>query len=399
MDLKELLKEVLHQEGVNFEDNYLDILNNSQDIIVYQDLDYKIVWANKRALKEFSKLSSEVIGHHCYQVVKNRDQICEECMVKKVEETGKVQEAEIHNPNGNKYLSRAYPIKNEQDELTGVIKSSLNITERKILKEQLEESKLKTKIFANLSHEFKTPLNLTSCGVQMLETKLKSNNIFAEYEKYIDIIKQNNKRLLQLITNLIDITKIDSGAYELNLQNHDLVDLIEKIVSSVKEYATSKEIKLQFKSEIESKIIACDPFNLERIILNLLSNAIKFTDAGDQIEVTIRDKDSKTLISVKDTGVGIPKDKQKNIFNRFGQADKSQARNSAGSGIGLSLVKLLVEMHGGEIYLEGEYGVGSEFIVELPAEKLKKENNQKELEKDHESLLNKANMDIADIYF
>ena len=167
---------------------------------------------------------------------------------------------------------------------------------------------------------------------------------------------------MKLINNLIDITKIDSDSYDLNLQNHDIVKLIEEIVFSVEEYANRKRIELIFNSEIKEKVIACDLFSIKRIILNLLSNAIKFTDEADTIEVNICDKEGSIFISVKDTGIGIPKDRQKIIFERFGQADKSFTRNSEGSGIGLSLVKSLVEMHGGKIRFKSEYGKGNEFI-------------------------------------
>ncbi|MCK8817871.1 PAS domain-containing sensor histidine kinase [Natroniella sulfidigena] len=398
MNLKQLLKDNFRQEGINFAENYIEILNNSHDIIIYLNLDYKIVWANKAALKELAKTPDEIVGHYCYQAIHNRNQICKDCIAKMTEQTGKVEEDEVVLSNGNKYLIRTYPLKNNQQKLAGIIISALNITKRKVLKEELEQSKLKTKIFANLSHEFKTPLNLTYCNTQMLEAKLKENENFANYNRYLNIIKQNNSRLLKLITNLIDITKINSGAYKLSLQNLDLVDLIKQIVSSIEEYATNKKRNLEFKSEIKSKIIACDPLNLERIILNLLSNAIKFTDSNDAITVNIQDKNSKVLISVKDTGIGIPKDKQQIIFNRFGQVDKSFTRNSEGSGIGLSLVKSLVEIHGGEIYFESEYGIGSEFIVELPVKRLA-ENNQKELENNHKHSFNKADIELSDIYF
>ena len=113
---------------------------------------------------------------------------------------------------------------------------------------------------------------------------------------------------MKLINNLIDITKIDSDSYDLNLQNHDIVKLIKEIVFSVEEYANRKRIELIFNSEIKEKVIACDLFSIKRIILNLLSNAIKFTDEADTIELNIRDKKGSIFISVKDTGIGIPKD-------------------------------------------------------------------------------------------
>lgn len=112
-------------------------------------------------------------------------------------------------------------------------------------------------------------------------------------------------------------------------------------------------------------------------MLNLFSNAIKFTDKGDKISMYLSDEGDNISISVKDTGIGIPKDKQEIIFERFGQVDKSFTRNNEGSGIGLSLVNLIIERHDGEIDLHSEYGSGSEFIIKLPAQKLAQEDAER----------------------
>jgi len=128
-----------------------------------------------------------------------------------------------------------------------------------------------------------------------------------------------------------------------------------------------KEIEVLFDTDIEDKTIACDPDILERIILNLLSNALKFTDKAGNITVSIFDKLDTIVISVKDTGIGIPKDKIDIIFDRFGQVDSSLSRNHEGSGIGLSLTKTLIEAHNGIIKILSKPGEGTEMIIEIPA--------------------------------
>ena len=162
-------------------------------------------------------------------------------------------------------------------------------------------------------------------------------------------MKQNCYRLLRLVNNLIDITKIDSGFMELNLKNVNIIEVVENITLSTAEYIESKSRTIIFDTDIEEKIMAIDPEQMERVILNLISNATKFTSPGDTIEVTIYDKDKYILISIKDTGIGIPQDKLDSIFERFKQVDPLLSRRSEGSGIGLSLVKSLVEMHNGNI--------------------------------------------------
>jgi len=133
-------------------------------------------------------------------------------------------------------------------------------------------------------------------------------------------------------------------------------------------------------------------------MLNLLSNAIKFTDSGGNINVNIYDKGENIIISVKDSGIGISKDKQDIIFDRFRQVDKSLTRDHEGSGIGLSLVKSLVEMHGGKISIQSEYGKGSEFIIELPVKTVLEKSDKENHEMQQQGHVEKIHLEFADIY-
>lgn len=267
------------------------------------------------------------------------------------------------------------------------------------LSEMLEYDKLKTEFFANISHELRTPLNVIWSTLQLVEM-LKNNNQLELCMKkdYHSVMKQNCLRLIRLINNLIDITKIDGNYLTLELYNQNIVSVIEDIVMSVVNYAESHEITLVFDTDVEEKIMAFDSDKMERIVLNLLSNAIKFTPKGGEIDVTINDLGNYIRISVKDTGVGIPKEELSNIFERFTQVDKSLSRQNEGSGIGLSLVKSLVALHEGNIYVKSEYGFGSEFIIELPA-KLKEDCKLKTEEYSSDSkYVDRINIEFSDIY-
>lgn len=171
---------------------------------------------------------------------------------------------------------------------------------------------------------------------------------------------------------MINITKIDSGFYDVKLKNNNIVKVIKDITLSVSDYIRDKGIQLIFQTDVEEKITAIDSDSIERIMLNLLSNAVKFTDAGGFINVKISDKGDTVLISVKDNGIGIPLDKQSIIFDRFRQVDQSLTRNHEGSGIGLSLVKALVVMHDGTISVASD-GNGTEFLIEMPVRKVPEE--------------------------
>ena len=190
----------------------------------------------------------------------------------------------------------------------------------------------------------------------------------------LDSIKQNSYRLSKLINNIVDLSKIEAGFFELNLSNNNIVEVVEEIVMSVTNFTESKGLNIIFDTDIEEKIIACDPEKIERIVLNLISNAIKFSDEGDEIFVDIKDKNEFVEISVKDNGIGIEEKHLDMIFDRFKQVDKSLSRNAEGTGIGLSLVKSIVELHGGSIYVESEFGKGSKFTVMLPSRKVIHEN-------------------------
>lgn len=269
---------------------------------------------------------------------------------------------------------------------------------RKRLNETLEFNKLITEFFSNISHELKTPLNVILGAVQVL--KLYSKDDMPMYDmnkKYLRIMKQNCYRLLRLVNNLIDISKIDSGFFKLHLSNYNIVSIVEDITLSVADYVESRRVSLIFDTDIEEKMMACDPDKIERIMLNLLSNAIKFTNPGDKIIVNMVDKEDHILISVKDTGIGIPEDKLQTIFERFRQIDKTIKRNREGSGIGLSLVKSLIELHEGDIKINSKLGEGSEFIIELPVKSLIDEDS-KDSAVMYESKVERIDIEFSDIY-
>ena len=237
--------------------------------------------------------------------------------------------------------------------------------------------KLQGEFLVNISHELKTPLNVIFATTQLLNMYCTSESLDQKKDsiiKYIASIKQNSYRLSKMINNIVDLSKIEAGFFKLNLSNNNIVEFVEEIAMSVTNFTDSKGLKIIFDTDTEEKIIACDQEKVERVVLNLISNAIKFSDEGDDIFVNVKDKNEFVEISVKDTGVGIEDKYLDMIFDRFNQVDKSLSRNAEGTGIGLSLVKSIVELHGGSISVESEFGSGSTFTVKLPSKKVLNEN-------------------------
>lgn len=273
--------------------------------------------------------------------------------------------------------------------------------EKRIIDEMQKYDKLKTEFFSNISHELRTPLNVIFCAVQLMELNLNDDeNPICQtlVKKNVMSIKQNSLRLLRLVNNLIDITKIDAQAFEINLHNNDLIRVIQEIIFSVADYVTTKGLKLVFHSDIEEKIMAFDEDKIERVMLNLISNAIKFSPTGENIYVDILGRGNHVCIKVQDMGIGIPTDHMQDIFERFYQISPVNTRLREGSGIGLSIVKSLVEMHQGSITVESEYGKGTTFTIELPANLLPEDAGDKEELKDWHERIEKIQLEFSDIY-
>jgi len=271
------------------------------------------------------------------------------------------------------------------------------ITTNELLNQTKEHNIFITEFFSNISHELKTPLNVIFSALQMMNMYNENHEeeFVEKRKKYLQIMKQNCYRLIRLINNLLDMTKLDSGFITPHMENGNIIYLVEDITMSVISLAENKGIDIIFDTDVEEKLMAFDGDKIERIILNLLSNALKFTDRGGKIYVTIIDKQDNVEISVRDTGVGIPDDKKEMIFGRFMQVDKTLKRNNEGTGIGLSLVKSFVELHGGNIVLKSRPNIGSEFIIILPVNQVSSSLAVTEIKKD---IADRINIELSDIY-
>ncbi|WP_372950186.1 sensor histidine kinase [Mariniphaga sp.] len=240
-------------------------------------------------------------------------------------------------------------------------------------REKAEESdRLKSVFLANMSHEIRTPMNGILGFVRLLEeTDVSEEN----YKNYIGYVKKSSERLLDTINDIIEISKIESKEATLNLTEVDLNETINFLYGFFQPAARKKDLQFKlYNSFSEEKVlIYTDKNKLESVLSNFIKNGIKFTHEGF-IEFGCQRKNNSFLFWVKDTGIGIPKDRQEAIFERFIQSDLTVTKPYEGSGLGLSIAKAYAELLGGKVWLESEEGTGSTFWFSLNAEPVEKSN-------------------------
>ncbi len=386
--------------------------------VCYKDLDFRFTGCNAAYEEYFGLSEQDIAGRNSHELFEpDVAGPCYDMDVDLLENNiRQAREVSFVSKDGRRkyFIFTKALLTDEDGKPSGIVCVFLDTTEHKEherLKSSVEEEKrkndemqkydrLKTEFFSNISHELRTPLNVIFCAVQLMEMNLESGDFFTKQalvRKNVMSIRQNSLRLLRLVNNIIDITKIDAQAFEINRRNQDIVYVVREIVLSVADYITNKGLKLMFHSDIQEKIMSFDEEKIERILLNLLSNAIKFSPLGESISVNLTEKDNGIRIRVRDRGIGIPPDRQQEIFERFYQISPINTRLREGSGIGLNLVKSLVEMHHGRISVESEYGQGTTFIIDLPG-MTNPEDKEKREQLDRQARIEKIQLEFSDIY-
>lgn len=280
------------------------------------------------------------------------------------------------------------------------IVSAKDITYRKqqaALSQQVALEKLKVEFFSTLSHELKTPVNIIYSAVQLQNNLLVSGELKKACH-YNAMISQNCMRLLRLLNNLLDINRIESNYFSFSPQHLNIVSLTESILESTIPYASRKHISALFDTDCEEIYAFIDPDLFERILLNLFSNAIKYTPDHGSLWVNLSTQDQHITLSIKDTGVGIHPSKLEHIFERFYRIDNGLVRQAEGAGIGLSLVKSLVELNNGAIQVISTEGKGSEFILTFPIDLFFTKNPPLDVSYDYITSKDKVDMEFSDIF-
>jgi PAS domain S-box-containing protein len=386
------------------------VMNTVPIPLFFKDLKFKYYRINQAFTDLFAIKEEDIIGKNVYAIYDfSTAEICHQMDENLLTVPGQqAKEISVSNGDGETkhYIINKALIKDNKGNPSGIVGAVLDIT-KQIESEKLKnniaelqkEEKLKNEFFSNISHELRTPLNVIYSAVQLVEMSIDNdNNITREkMKKNVYSIKQNSLRLQRLVNNILDLTKIDSKAVEMKLQNLDIVFVIEEITLSVADFISNKGISLVFDTNVEELVMAFDEEKIERIILNLLSNAIKHTPDGGTITVSLTKNADNIIIRVEDSGIGIPDNKLDLIFKRFYQISPVNTRLHEGSGIGLNLVKSLVEMHQGEITVSSILGKGTIFSIRLPIKKIKN-SKLKISSSDKHSRIELIRLEFSDIY-
>lgn len=402
---------VLKEVELYTKDDLEKILEDIPLLVWMRDLDGKYVYVNKAYCNYMGLNKGEIIGKRCRDLLSEEDVITIENQDKKLieEKLPIICEEKL---KFNKELATFFIAMDVAldcyENIKYIFGMAYDISEfkkrearRQELEKEIEVEKVRNEFFNNMSHEFKTPLNVILSSTQLLSRYMKNRDIntisIDRVKKYIEMIENNSYRLLRLTDNLIDMTKLDAGDYKVNLENKDIVSIVENVVSTACNYIGNFNGEIIFDTDVEEKIVACDQEKIEKIIFNLLSNAVKYSNDNSEILININSYDDNIEISVKDNGIGIAPDRVDSIFEKFSQEDRSLSRKQEGSGLGLALVKSLVELHNGNIRVKSELGKGSEFIITLPEKRVVK-NEQLKFNICNQTIFEKCIIEFSDIY-
>jgi PAS domain S-box-containing protein len=363
-----------------------DLINNVGQSVIATDLQGKVIYWNKAAEKIYGWSSSEAIGQNIIDLTPTRQTNKQAVDIMKKLSAGKTWAGEflVKRKNGSSFPAFVTdtPMLDSNGELTGIIGISSDITARKRAETELmkakvkaeENDRLKSAFLANMSHEIRTPMN----GILGFAELLRTTDLTGgEQQKFIGIIEKSGARLLNLINDIISISKIESNQIEITFSDVNVNLMIEDIYNFFKPEAENKKLNISFKNDLHANeaIIKTDSLKVYAAFTNLVKNAVKFTQTGS-IELGYFKKDGFFEFYVKDSGTGIHRKQKDLIFERFRQGSEALTRDYEGAGLGLSISKAYVELLGGKIWVENQAGSpagrnykksGSTFFFTIPA--------------------------------
>lgn len=342
-------------------------------VILLHKIENTILYANTAALRKFDLSKDEAFGRHIRDFCSLPDFWKQAGTSPESEGSGQLQEIELHSFYGQKFWALVDISYAQYANQPAIFISFYDITERKKIEEALinakqradELNKLKSAFLANISHELRTPL----IGILGYSEMLEDNLTDKREKEYINVIRENGGRLLDTFNQVLELTRLHSEAIKLQKSEFDILEVVKESLKNFKTSVEKKNLLLQLKADKPEIHVSLDKTFIGNIVNNLVNNAVKFTPSGNIMvrvnEVTTDDGDYIS-ISVQDTGIGIPAEKQSAIWNEFRQGSEGYSRAFEGVGLGLALVRKYIELLHGEVILESEPGIGSTFTVLIP---------------------------------
>jgi PAS domain S-box-containing protein len=345
------------------------IVESSDDAIVSKDLNGVIKSWNEAAERMFGYSAAEAVGRNIRLIIPPDRHAEEELVLERIRRGDRVDHYEtvrLHKDGRSIDISLTVsPIKMEDGRVIGASKIAHDITEAKRLRRELQEAnRLKDEFLATLSHELRTPLNALLGYARILKTDALEGD---RRRQAVAIIERNAVALAQLVSDVLDVSRITAGKFRLDVQACDVPTIVEHALDAVRPAIEAKDLRVERIIDPEPGPVWGDPDRLQQLFWNLLSNAAKFTPKRGRIQICVRRTDSRVEFVVSDTGIGIAPEFLPHLFQKFRQADSSVSREFSGLGLGLALTRYIVELHGGEVSAASEGpGKGATFRVLLP---------------------------------
>ncbi|OEU43539.1 ATPase [Methanosarcina sp. Ant1] len=356
------------------------LLDSLIELVVFVNPNLNVIWANKAAL-EYMKMSlKEAVGVCLKSAPDISGPLSEYTQLEQIFVTGNKKSWEFTAKDGRVWFVQAIPVTDADGTIIGILETCREITERKAAEKLLQEKQIaevanrtKSEFLANMSHELRTPLN-SIIGFSDLLYEQAYGELNEKQLRSVENVSKSGKHLLNLINDILDISKVEAGKLELDYKDFELASKLNMIRNLLYPIADRKNIKIEIDMDNKLRSIRADEDRFIQIMYNLVDNAVKFSYKNSIVKIAARKTGDLVEITVKDTGIGIKAEDQNKLFKPFSQVDSFSSKKFQGTGLGLSLVKQIVHLHGGYVWFRSTPGEGSTFAFTIPINGNKKSN-------------------------
>jgi sensor domain CHASE-containing protein/signal transduction histidine kinase/HAMP domain-containing protein len=386
-EINGMLNEIeLAEQGLKAQEREKKVLLDSlNELAVFVNPEMRIIWANKAAL-EYMQMDLEGAKMVCLKDTLGISSPLFECLqLEQIFVTGDKMSGEFTSGDGRVWFFQAIPVANENGKIIGVLETCRDITESKKAEQFLQEKQIaevanrtKSEFLANMSHELRTPLNSIIGFSDLLYEKVYGE-LNVKQIKAVGNISRSGKHLLNLINDILDLSKVEAGKLELDYKEFELASKLNSIKNLLSPIADKKMIEVEIQVDKNLATIRADEARFVQILYNLLDNAIKFSHENGLVKIEAKKKGDLVEVTVKDNGIGIKVEDQNKLFKPFSQVDTFSSKKFQGTGLGLALVKQLVNLHGGYVWFSSKIEEGSTFAFTLPINRDERNGNNGEI--------------------